>query len=129
MHPLLVGRLRPGLYLAAWAGIGALLAVLLAMLQPRPPLQAALFVAPLIVVYAFACLSAVWVCRAHPLGATPALRLVVGLAGSALQASAVWVAIAALWAVLLARAYHVTPDRAHIFRDLTLMGVAGVVLY
>ncbi len=42
--------------------------------RPRPFGALALFLLPLLVLYAFACLSAWWVCRAHPLASTPPAR-------------------------------------------------------
>jgi hypothetical protein len=129
MHPLLVGRLRPTLYLAVWVGIGAVLVALLVAVGPRPLPHAVLFVAPLTVAYAFACLSAWWVCRAHPIGEADAPRLLIQLLVAALQSSALWVALAALWAVVLASQFGIGPDHAGIFRDIGVLAVAGVVLY
>src|SRR5437870_12628945 len=114
MHPLLKGRLRVALYLGAWVGIGALLAALLVLLRPRPSGQAMAFVGPLTLLSAFDCLSAWWVCRTHRIGSRPLLDLLGTLAGAALLGSAIWVAIGALWAVLLARIAHAPPDRAAI---------------
>jgi two-component system sensor histidine kinase AlgZ len=129
MHPLLVGRLRPALYMLVWLGIAALLTALLVLLQPRPVRDALLFAAPLTLAYASVCLSAWYVCRAHPLGSTPSSRLITTLLGATFQSSAMWVGFGALWAVLIARLTHVAPDRAGIFRDLTVLFVAGIVLY
>ncbi len=129
MHPLLTGRLRMSLYLVFFLGIGLLLAGLLVLLEPRPFSAALLFVGPLTLVYASICLSAWYVCRAHPPATTPALQLLGSLAGAALQSSAVWVGLGALWAVLLARAAHVGPDRAGILRDLAVLFAAGIALY
>ena len=128
MHPLLLGRLRPSLYFGAWLGIAALLTALLVLLEPRPLVHAIAFTGPMILVYAFDCLSAWWVCRAHPLGLTPPLRLAGNLLGAALLSSAVWVALGALWAGVLLRA-GIGPGRAVIPRDLTLVFVSGVLLY
>lgn len=129
MHPLLGGRLRVALYLLAWVGIGALLIFVLTLLQPRPLADALLFGVPLTLMYAFACLSAWWVCKANPPGATPALRLFGTMIGSALQASAMWVAAAALWAAVISHVWGAGVDRAGIFRDLTTLFIAGVLLY
>ena len=129
MHPLLTGRLRPILYLAVWAGIGALLGAVLSMFTPRPIAHTVIFVAPLTLFYAFDCLSAWWVCRANPLASTPPERLVAVIAGASFLASALWVALGALYAALLTRFAHIGPDRAGILRDLTVLGVAGIVLY
>src|SRR6266545_1559516 len=129
MHPLLAGRLRLALYLALWLGIGLMLAALLSLLQPRPLAQTLAFAAPLTLVYAFVCLSAWWVCRSHPLGTTPPARVAAGLAGAALQAGALWVAMGAGWAFVLSRLAHAAPDRAGLVRDLVVLFVAGLVLY
>jgi two-component system sensor histidine kinase AlgZ len=129
MHPLLVGRLRLSLYLAAWAGVCALLVALLVLTRPRPVSEALLFVGPLTLIYASVCLSAWWVCRAHPLETTPRTRLIGTLSGTAAQSSVLWVAMGAAWAVALSHVAHIGSDRAGMFRDLTLLFVAGIVLY
>jgi hypothetical protein len=91
--------------------------------------QVLLFIGPLTLLYASICLSAWWVCRAHPLGSTPALRVGSSLLGAALQSSAIWVGVGALWAVALSRGVGIGTDRAGMLRDLTVMFPAGVVLY
>jgi len=87
------------------------------------------FAAPLTLVFASMCLSAWWVCRANPLTTTPVSRLAGSTAGAAVQAGAVWVGLAALWAAFLSARLHVGPDRAGIGRDLVVVFAAGVVLY
>src|SRR5262245_35405660 len=101
MHPLLAGRLRLTLYIGAWLGIAALLSALLVRLEPRPFEEAVLFVGPLTLLFGFICLSAWWVCRAVPLGATSTNRLAVYVLGAALQAAAVWTGLGMLWAAFL----------------------------
>jgi two-component system sensor histidine kinase AlgZ len=129
VHPLLAGRLRIVLYLVLWAGIGALLTGLSVLVAPRPVAHAAIFVGPLTLVYAFACLSAWWVCRSHPLGSAPPWRLGALLAGAALQSAGVFTVAAAGWAALLKSRAGIGPDRSGILRDLVVMFVAGFVLY
>src|SRR5438552_5948856 len=124
-----MGRLRQALYFAGWIGIGALLAAVLGALTPRPIGQTVLFIAPLALFYAFACLSAWWVCRANPLATTPPERLLAVIAGASAQAAAMWVGLGALWAIALMRIAHIGPDRVGILRDLAVLGIAGVVLY
>src|SRR5262245_11740221 len=128
MHPLLAGRLRLTLYFALWLGMGVALATLLILLGPRPTSHAVYFLAPLTGIYASICLSAWYVCRAHPLGTTPAPRLLSALIGAALQASALWVGFGAMWAVALSKWAHMGPDRAGILRDLGVLVVAGLIL-
>ena len=129
MHPLLTGRLRQALYFAGWVGIGALLAAVLGALSPRPLGQIVVLIAPLLLFYAFACLSAWWVCRANPLATTPPERLLAVIAGASIQAAVMLVVLGGVWEVLLGRATHIGVDRAGLVRDLSVLGIAGVVLY
>jgi len=129
VHPLLDGRLRVVLYLLLWAGAGALLTALFVRLEPRPVSHALLFVGPLTLVYAFVCLSALWVCRSNPVGAGSPWRLGALLAGAALQSAAAWTALAAGWAALLRTRAGIGPDREGIVRELTVLFVLGFVLY
>jgi len=105
------------------------MAALLMLTRPRPLGEALLFVGPLTLVYASACLSAWWICRSNPLDTTPPTRLAFSLVGATLQASGVWVGIGALWAAVLARAGSLPPERSLIIRDLVVLFVLGVVLY
>jgi two-component system, LytTR family, sensor histidine kinase AlgZ len=129
MHPLLTGRLRLALYLAAWCGVGALLGAVLAVFEPRTAAYHALFVAPLTLFFASACLSAWWVCRGNPPGPTPPGRMLAVIAAASLLASAIWVGLAVAWAAVLEHFAHLGPGRAAIARDAAVLGVAGVVLY
>src|SRR5436190_21985572 len=126
MNPLFAGRLRQALYFTVWVGIGALLAAVLIMFQPRPLGQAALFVAPLTLFYAFACLSAWWVCRANPLATTPPERLVAVVASASVLASLLWVITGALWSAALQRLGQGPPGRGPNFRGLGVPAIAGV---
>jgi hypothetical protein len=129
MHPILSVRLRQLLYLGVWLGIGALLGAVLQLIHPRPLGSLILFLAPLILFYAFACLSAWWVCRANPPSTTLPERMMAVIAGASTQASVMWMLLGAFWAVLIARLSHQTPDRALVLRDVAVLGVAGFVLY
>lgn len=129
MHPILAGRLRILLYLVLWAGIGVLLSALLAAIGGRAFDEALLFTGPLILVYAFICLSAYWVCRSNPVGGVPPLRLAAALAGSAVPSALAWAIAGAAWAaVLRARPGLVSPDTGGT-TDLAVLFLAGVILY
>ena len=82
MHPVLGSRLRLGLYLAVWFTLAPLLAGLLVLLRPRPFGEALAFTGPLTLLYASVCLSAWWVCRAHPLGAASPARTLTTVFGA-----------------------------------------------
>ncbi len=129
MHPLLARRFRILLYLVLWGGIGLLLTGLFDLLTPRPIAHAAIFAGPLTAMYASVCLSAWWVCRSHPLGSGPPLKLAAFLAGAVVQSAGLWTAAGAAWAALLRTQAGIGPGRAGILRDLAGVFVAGVVLY
>jgi hypothetical protein len=128
VHPLLASRRRIFLYLGLWLGVAAVLAWVLTLTGPRPLSHAAAFVGPLAVVYAFACLSALWVCRAQPMGKGDPWRKALMLGGSALQSAAAWTALGAGWGALL-YARGIGPAWEGRVRDLGILFVSGVVLY
>jgi len=87
---------------------------------------------PMQVFYCFIVLSAWWVCRRHPIGSEAggvSGKAVASQVTAALQASAVWVGLAAFWAVALERWLYGGLTRAAIYRDLGVLFVAGVPLY
>jgi two-component system, LytTR family, sensor histidine kinase AlgZ len=69
------------------------------------------------------------VCRANPFGRASPLRTVTSLAAATLQASVAWVVIGTVWDVFLARRFHIVPGRDGIPGDLSVLWVAGIVLY
>ena len=94
MHPILVSGQRQALYLASWAPIALLLAVARSTTSPAVDLGAALVVvAPPVVVHAFVCLSAWYVCRATPLSARTAPRIFATHTGAGMLAAAVWMLV------------------------------------
>jgi hypothetical protein len=129
MHPLLTGQLRTFLYVFLWLGVIVALAALLVLLRPRPFGEALIFIGPPTLLYASICLSAWWVCRAHPLDTTPPGRLLRNLTGAALIDSALWVGVAALWGGLIVRVRPTTPAPVATMNDLEVLFVAGVILY
>jgi sensor histidine kinase YesM len=129
MHPLLLGRRRLLLFAIACIDIAVLLALLLRVFEPRPFGHAIAFTLPFTLLYGFVCLSAWWVCRSAPIATTPLMRLLVVQGGATLQAAAVGVGVAAVWAVCLTRVFGIGPDRAGILRDLLVMGVVALLIY
>ena len=129
MHPLLASRLRIALYFVLWIGIGALLVALLAAVGRHPASGVIVFAAPLVLVYAFICLSAFWVCRSNPVGSAPPLRLAGVLAGSAVPSALLWTLAGAAWAALLRSRPGFVPPETGNATDLAVLFVAGVVLY
>lgn len=129
MHPIFASRLRTALYLGGWFSLAPLLAALLVLLHPRPYGEAFAFAGPLTLFYASACLSAWWVCRAHPLGGAHPIRTLLTVFSAAAQASAVWVAAGAVWGAFLARAFDLDPGRATRIADLLPLFLTGMPLY
>ncbi len=97
MHPILANRRHLALYLMAWLPVVVLLTVAMVMTGWGDWLQSLLLIFPMVVVYAFLCLSAWYPCRAMPLGGERAeMALVTHLASAALSA-VLWVGMA--WAL------------------------------
>lgn len=129
MHPILANRRHLALYLAAWLPVVALLTVVMVMTGWGDWRQSLLLIFPMVVVFAFLCLSAWYPCRAMPLGGErPEMVLVAHLAAAALSAL-LWVGMA--WA--LAEGF----ERSTLYAgkaDLTaehtgIIFIAGLLLY
>jgi len=102
MHPLL-SRNRLGPYLLAWIPIAAILVVLTASGGTRSWLESCIIVLPLCVVYAFICLSAWYTAKSAPIQRATMFRLTVGHTVAAALVSALWVALARAWVLVLSR--------------------------
>lgn len=129
MHPILSRRRNLALFVAAWLLAAIPVAMMLRAADQRPWGDALLFAMPMTVVFGFVTLSAWWVCRSNPLNQGDALKPVLAQLGAALQSSAVWTGLSALWAVLLSARFGIGPDRAGIVRDVVTLFVAGIPLY
>ena len=129
MHPLLLGRMRLAIFAAICLITGVLLAWLLRLVSPRPWSEALLFAVPMAEFYGFAVLSAWWVCRSNPLTPTRMFQSLLTQAGAALQSSAVWTGVGALYAVALSRFGGEAVDRDLIFSDVAMLFAIGIPLY
>jgi two-component system, LytTR family, sensor histidine kinase AlgZ len=118
MHPILASGRRLLLYLLAWVPVLAFLAYACWASTGIPPAAAAALLAPACLVFAFACLSPWYLCRALPLGLSAPFLSTWGAASAA--AGAVLAGGAALAASLPARELHV---------PLGLLAGIGVLLY
>src|SRR5512134_664347 len=81
------------------------------------------------VFYSFVVLSAWWMCRRHPIAGGEGWKAAVAQFSVAIQASAVWVAVAAIWSVLLDRWLYDGLSRGSMFRDLGILYAIGIPLY
>ncbi len=94
MHPILVSRRRLFLYLAAWAPLGVLLAVTTWGTGGIAWPDAGAVLAPACLVYAFVCLSPLYVCRARPMRLSNAVSMVLTFTAAAAISSVLLVACA-----------------------------------
>ncbi len=98
IHPLLEDRRGLVLYLAVWLLLGVVLALpAVGFEDARWPLALLAFLPPFML-FSSLCLTAWYPCRANPLGATAAPRLIAVHVSAGLVSSLVWFAVAAAWA-------------------------------
>lgn len=128
MHPILGRASRLASYLATWT----IAAVLVAALMTRAGLtwvDALALLVPLFIVYAFACLSAWYVCRAMPLRTTPLLRLLPSCGLTAIMAGAVWLAMARTWIQALGAMPSLAGVAVRYEPQIPFLFAVGVLLY
>src|SRR5882672_10682002 len=129
MHPIFARPLRLLPYLGAWVPVGFVLAGLLESGVPLANGPALVFALPLALLYGVFCLSAWWVCRARPLTTDTWAPVAVAQLGAALQSSAVWVAVAAVWGAALSRLFHSPVPWREFVAGLLVLFAAGMPLY
>jgi two-component system sensor histidine kinase AlgZ len=129
VHPILASRRYLALYLMAWLPVIALLTVAMVLTGWGGWLQSLLFVFPMVVVYAFLCLSAWYPCRALPMSDERAeTALVTHIAAAALSA-VLWVAMAWLLAGGFERST-LYAGRTELTAEHTgIIFIAGLLLY
>jgi signal transduction histidine kinase len=128
MHPILARGGRLALYLAVWALLGALLALLLAGRMGLGWLQSAAIALPVASAYAFVCLSSWYVARSLPIGSSSAARIVFSGIVAATLSSAGWLALARLWFHVLAGRGWLAPGARGGGYESLIFGF-GVLLY
>jgi hypothetical protein len=130
MNPILARGPRLALYLIAWLTVGGLLAWALARPVGLGPAMAAAFLVPPALIYAFACLSSWYVCRATPLRKSSTVALVANLAGSTLMAGAVWLLLLRGWASVVDQLSGGRAGSERLFaRESVLLFTVGALLY
>src|ERR1035438_7826634 len=103
MHPLLTRRSYLGAYLAVWVPLGCLLVFLIKVSGGIGTLEATVIVVPMAVLFAAACLSAWYTCRATPLRSSGIARVFVTHLLAAFVLSFVWAQIGRVYAHALSR--------------------------
>src|SRR5580692_11724710 len=102
MHPLLAGRQRWQLFLAAWGGVGVALSLLSRAVLGVGWIEALLFGVPLGLAAAPISLSSWYLCRAMPLADTPPVRVATTAVSAALVTAGAWAGLGWAWWVALA---------------------------
>jgi len=128
MHPILARAERLASYLGAWLIVCVLLALVLAR-QGLSWFEALALLLPIVLVYAFVCLSAWYVCRAMPLATSGVLRALLSSLLAAVVASGLWLALARLWIVMLSAFPTFAPVAARYRQQMPLLFAAGVLLF
>jgi PIN domain nuclease of toxin-antitoxin system len=97
MHPLLAPWRRLLAYLSAWGVLGLLIAGLIVLADLAAPGWALVFAIPLCGVYAFAALSAYYLCRALPPARRSVSLATLGFGGAAVLVGLGWLGLAMIW--------------------------------
>ncbi|MGA8151406.1 MAG: histidine kinase [Terriglobales bacterium] len=129
MHPLLTRPRQLGLYLLAWLPLAGILVYLLTGSGGLNWREAVVLTVPLCVVYAFACLSAWYPCRALPLERSGFGKLALVHLTDAALASVLWVQIAKGLAVALVRWSGFAGLDQRLAKHIPLLWATGVLLY
>jgi hypothetical protein len=130
VHPILARRGHLGLYLLGWAPLLPLVVVLLVLGGEISWREAWALGLPLLLVYAYVCLAAWYVCRMAPLRPQRPARLIAVHLLGALLSSGLWVVLGWGWAGLL-RLLPGFEDLADDYADgvLPQLFALGVPLY
>jgi two-component system sensor histidine kinase AlgZ len=129
MHPLLNRRSYLGAYLAVWIPLAALLVFLVKVSGDIATLEAVVLVLPLAALFAAACFSAWYTCRATPLRSAGIARLLVTHLFAALLLSYLWTQIGRVYAQALSRSPSFTGLAARYEAHVPILEASGVLLY
>jgi signal transduction histidine kinase len=124
MHPIFEKKTWLAGYLAAWMVLGVMLAGLIHIPGNVSWRDAIVIAEPLMLFYAFVCLTPWYMCRQLPLGSTNGFKLVANHLGAAILADAIWVQMARAIARLLDLG-----ERRSSSSDVAVLAVIGLMLY
>src|SRR6186713_1790910 len=100
MHPILARLERLAAYLSVWLVIALGVSLVLTRQGLTWP-EALVLALPPLIVYAFVCLSAWYVCRATPIASSSIATVLTASVVAATIAGALWFALAQAWIALL----------------------------
>jgi two-component system, LytTR family, sensor histidine kinase AlgZ len=129
MHPLLTRRSYLGAYLGVWIPLAGLLVFLIKVSGGIGAVEATVILAPMAVLFAAACLSAWYTCRATPLRSSGVTRLFVTHLLAAFVLSFVWAQIGRLYARALSTSASFQGLDARYDAHSAIIVVSGVLLY
>ncbi len=129
MHPLLTRRSYLGAYLAVWIPLGCLLVFLIKVSGGIGTLEATVLLAPMAVLFAAACLSAWYTCRATPLRSSGVTRLFVTHLLAAFVLSFVWAQIGRVYAHALSSSPSFQGLDIRYDAHSAILVIGGVLLY
>lgn len=129
MHPILSQARRLAFYLLAWVPFAGGLFYIFTAIGGMSRTEAEVLVPVLCIVYAFACLTASYVCRFNPIGSSSFPRLITSSLLAAGIMSALWTAIARGVARVLAFSATLASAPESMSRNASLLFTAGVMLY
>src|SRR5262245_12856345 len=128
MHPILARLERLGAYLALWIVIGILESSVLTRQGLTWP-EALIQVLPLLLVYAFVCLSAWYVCRATPLATSGVPRVLTASIVAAFVGASIWLALNEAWLATLESMPEVAPITPRFRAQIPILFVVSIMLF
>jgi sensor histidine kinase YesM len=128
MHPILTRLERLAGYLALWCAIGVFESAVLTRQGLTWP-EALVQVLPPLIVYAFVCLSAWYVCRATPLATSRVSRVLTAAIVAAWVAAALWLAVSEAWLATLESMPELPPITTRFRAQIPFLFVVSVMLY
>jgi two-component system, LytTR family, sensor histidine kinase AlgZ len=123
MHPIFEKKVWLAAYLGVWLVLGVMLAGLIHFPGDVNWRDAIIVAEPLVVFFAFVCLTPWYMCRQMPLGSTNGFKLFANHLGAAVLANALWIQMARVIVRLL--------DLGDRFRTeaTTVLAAMGFLLY
>jgi two-component system, LytTR family, sensor histidine kinase AlgZ len=128
MHPIFREPRHLAGYLAGWVVLAILLAAVLTQLG-MGWLEALVLLVPVFLVYAFVCLSALYVCRATPLRGSAILRVLASSALAAFVSGALLLGFARAWIVILSSVPTFAAAVSRYDEQFPFLFAVGVLLF
>jgi two-component system sensor histidine kinase AlgZ len=129
MHPLLTRRSYLGAYLALWVPLAWLLVFLAKISGGFDPREALAMVLPMTALFAAACFSAWYTCRATPLSTSGIARVSLTHLVAAFLLTFAWTQLGRLYAHLLSASAPFPDLDAHYNSHIAIFTVSGVLFY